>query len=122
VFILQKEIIRIITNTRPRDSCKKVFKNMEIMTSYSQYIYSLILYTDNNKHLFNTNNEVHNYKTRYNNDLHHPVTNSSEFNKGAYISGVKVFNHLPHYIKAMANDQKYFKVTLKQFLYHHSFY
>jgi hypothetical protein len=39
VFILHKEIIRIITNTRPRDSCRKAFKNMEIMTLYSQYIY-----------------------------------------------------------------------------------
>jgi len=42
VFILQKRIIRIITNTKPRDSCREVFKNMEIMTLYSQYIYSLI--------------------------------------------------------------------------------
>jgi hypothetical protein len=32
VFILQKKIIRIITNTRTRDSCREVFKNMEIMT------------------------------------------------------------------------------------------
>jgi hypothetical protein len=95
---------------------------VEIMTLYSQYIYSLILYTFNNKHLFNTNNEVHTYKTRYNNDLHHPISKSSKFNKGAYISGVKFFNHLPQYIKAMANDQKCFKVTLKRFLYHHSFY
>jgi hypothetical protein len=35
---------------------------------------------------------------------------------------LKVFNHLPQYIKAMANDQKCFKVTLKKFLCHHSFY
>ena len=51
VFRLQKKIIRIITNTRPRDSCKEVFKSMEIMTLYSQNIYSLVLYTINNKHL-----------------------------------------------------------------------
>jgi hypothetical protein len=122
MFILQKKIIRIITNTRPRNSCKKVLKNMEKLTLYSQCIYSLILYAINNKHLFNTNNEVHNHKTRCNNDLHHPASNSSKFNKGASISGVKVFTHLPHYIKVMTNDQKCFKGALKKFLYHHSFY
>jgi hypothetical protein len=121
LFILQKKIVRIITNTRPWDSCRKVFKNVEIMT-YSQCIYSLILYTVNNKHLFNTNNEIHNYKTRCNNYLHLPIANSSKFNKGAYISGVKVFTHFLQYIKALANDKKCFKVTLKRFLYHHSFY
>jgi hypothetical protein len=85
VFILQKKIIRIITNTRPRDSCREVFKSMEIMTLYSQYIYSLVLYTVNNKHLFDTNNEIHKYKTRNNNNLHHPITKLSKFNKEAYI-------------------------------------
>jgi len=39
VFIFQKKIIRIITNTRPRDSCRETFRNMQIMTLYSQYIY-----------------------------------------------------------------------------------
>jgi hypothetical protein len=78
-------------------------------------------HTVNNKDLFNTNNEVQNYKTRCNNDLHHPIANSSKFNKGAYISRVKVFSHLPQYIQAMADDQKCFKVILKWFLYHHSF-
>jgi len=119
IFILQKKIIRIITNTRPRDSCREVFKSIEIITLYSQYIYWLVLYTINNKHLFYTNNEIHIYKTR---NLHRPIANLSEFNKGAYISGIKVFNHLLQYIKALTNDHKYFKSTLKRFLYHHSFY
>jgi hypothetical protein len=84
VFILQKKIIGIITNIRPRDSCRKAFKNMEIMTLYSQYIYSLVLYTINDKHLFDTNNKIHKYKTRNNNNLHLPVATLSKFNKGAY--------------------------------------
>jgi len=50
------------------------------------------------------------------------TANLLKFNKGAYISGTKVFNHLPQYIKALTNDHKYFKSTLKRFLYHHSFY
>jgi hypothetical protein len=105
VSILQKKIIRIITNTRPRDSCKEFLKNMERMTLYSQYIYSLILYTVNNKHLFDTNNEISKYETRNNNNLHLPIVDSSKFNKEAYISGIKVFKHLPQSIKALTNDQ-----------------
>ena len=85
---------------------------------YSQYIYSLILYTVKNKHPFAKNNKIHKYKTRNNNNLYLPIANLSKFNKGAYISGIKVFNHLPQYIKAMTC----FKSTLKRLLYHHSFY
>ena len=81
VFILQQKIINIVTNTRPRDSCREVFKCMEIMTLYSQNTYSLVLYTIDNKHLFDTNNEIHKYKTRNNNNLHLPIAKS--FNKGA---------------------------------------
>ena len=88
------------------------------MTLYSQYIYSSIVFTVNNKYLFNTNNEIHKYRTRYNNNLHLPIANLSKFYKGAYISGAKVFNHLPQYMETVANDQKCFKSTLKRFLYH----
>jgi len=88
VFVLQKKIIRIVTKTRPKDSCREVFKSMEIMTLYSQYIYSLVLYTINIKHLFDTNNKIHKYKTRNNNNLHHPIANLSKFNKGAHISSI----------------------------------
>jgi hypothetical protein len=95
---------------------------MEIMTLYSQYIYSLVLYTINNKHLFDKNNEIHKHKTRNNNNLHRPVANLSKFNKGAYVSGIKVFNYLPQYIKDLTDNQTNFKFTLKRFLYHHSFY
>ena len=97
-------------------------KNVEILTLYSQYIYSLVLYTINNKHLFDPNNEIHKYKTRNNNNLHRPIANLSKFNNGAYISGIKVFNHLPQYIKTLTNNLKHFKSTLKRFIYHHSFY
>jgi hypothetical protein len=54
-------------------------------------------------------------RTRYNNNLHLQIANLSKFNKLAYISGVKVFKHLPQYIKTLANDQKCFKSTLKGF-------
>jgi hypothetical protein len=57
VFILQKKIIRIITNAGPRES----FRNMQILTLYSQHIYSVLLFTVNNRQLFTINKEIHEY-------------------------------------------------------------
>jgi len=59
--------------TRTRDSSKELFKDMKILPMYSQYIYSLILCTVNNKHLYNINKEIYKYRTRYNNNLHLPI-------------------------------------------------
>ena len=58
---------------------------------YSQYTYTLTLYTVKNKYLFNSNKEIHKYRTRYNNNLHLPIDNLSNFNKRAYTAGVKNF-------------------------------
>jgi hypothetical protein len=81
-----------------QDSCMEIFTKLEIMTLYSQYIYSLFLYTVN-KHFFNLNNEIHKYNTRLHSNLHVLIVNITKFRKGAYISGIKVFSHLPQVIK-----------------------
>ena len=122
VFKVQKKIIRIITNTMPRESCKEIFKNIQIMTLYSQYMYSLILFVVNNKHIFTTNNEIHNHNTRNNNNLHPALSNLTKFNKGPCISGIKAFNHLPQYLKDLDHNSSAFRSSLKKFFYHHSFY
>jgi len=92
------------------------------MTLHSQYIFSLILFTIDNKHLFIPNNELHSYLTRNNTNLHLPAVNLTKFYKGPLISGIKAFNHLPRHLKLLASDVKCFKRSLKRFLYHHSFY
>jgi hypothetical protein len=56
VFKLQTKIIRIIANIGMRDSCREIFKNLQIMTLYSLYAYSIILFIVNNKRLFAVNN------------------------------------------------------------------
>jgi hypothetical protein len=55
----------------------------------------------NNKHLFTPNNEIHKYNTRNNNNLYPALANLTKFNKGPYISGIKVFNHLTQYLKTL---------------------
>jgi len=90
--------------------------------TYSQYILSLILFAVKNKHLLISNREIHKYITRNNTNFHLPTVNITKFYKGLYILGSKAFNHLPQHIKTLVNDMKYFKLSLKRFLYHHSFY
>ena len=121
IFIIQKKSIRIITNSKPRDSCRLHFKNLKIMTMYSQYIYSLIIHTVNNKHLDTPNCEIHKYGTRYNKDLHLPIANLTKYTEVPYFSAIKLYSHLPDYIKSLTCDQKRFKNTLKKFLCQHSF-
>jgi hypothetical protein len=122
LFILQKKIVRILSNIGARESCKEAFKKLEIMTLHFQYIFSLIIFTVYNKHLFTPNNEIHKYSTRNNSNLHLPTIHLSTFYKGPYISDAKPFNHLPRYLKLSVSDVKCFKISLKRFLYHHSFY
>ena len=52
---------------------------------YFTYVHSLIMFTVNNKHLYNTNNEIHNYRTRYKDILHLPIASLAKFNKGTNI-------------------------------------
>jgi hypothetical protein len=51
-----------------------------------------------------------------------PAVKLTKREKGAYITGIKVFNHLPQSIKKLVNEEKSFKSTLKGFLHHRSFY
>ena len=93
------------------------------MTLYSQYIhvYSLILVVLNNM-LFIHNNETLLCSTRNNGNLHLPLVRLTKFNKGLYITGIKVFNHLPRNLKTLVHDTRKFKCSVKRFLYQHSFY
>ena len=115
LFILQKRIVRIISNTGPEESCRQAFKKLKNMTLHSQYIFSLILFTIDNKHLFTHNNELYRYSTRNSANLHLSAVKLSKFYKGPFVSGIKAFNHLPNHLRLLASDVKCFKKLLRDF-------
>jgi hypothetical protein len=49
IFKIQKRIIRVIMNSRRSDSCRELFKQLDILPLQSQYIYSLLLFINKNK-------------------------------------------------------------------------
>ena len=99
----KKRVIRIITNSRMRDSCRELFKKLEILSLYSQYIVSLSIFVIKNEHLFYTNNQIHSIHTRFKTNFSPPTANLTKFQKGVNYSAIKIFN-LPHNIKDLANE------------------
>jgi hypothetical protein len=66
--------------------------------------------------------KIHVINTRHNNNLHYISCNLTIFQKGAYCSGVKVFNRLPTNIQEQVHDINKFWSAVKGFLLLHSFY
>jgi len=44
IFKIHKWVFRIITNSRMRDSCRELFKKLEILPLYSQCIFILSIF------------------------------------------------------------------------------
>jgi len=121
IFKIQKIIMRIITNTSSHDSCCQLFKQLQILSLPSQYIFSLLVFVKN-RGLFQSNSEIHDLNTRFNHNLHLPSRNLTLVQKEVLYSGNKIYNHLPSNIKVLSNDTKLFKSTLKSYLTEHTFY
>jgi len=114
--------MRIITNTGSHDSCHQLFKELQILSLPSQYIFSLLIFGNKNRGLFQSNSEIHDLNTRFNHNLHLPSTSLTFVQKRLLYSGSKLYNHLPSNIKILLNDTKLFKSTLKGYLIEHMFY
>src|SRR5215469_12827064 len=95
VFKIQKRVISILTNKSKQDSCQLLFKQLQILTLPSQYLYSLLVFVVKNRDLFSLNSDIHNLNTRFKNNLHLPLTNLTMIQKGVLYSGSRFFNYLP---------------------------
>ena len=104
-----------------RYSCRSKFKELNVMTLPSLYIYESVLYIKTHKHKTNNNTIIHSHNTRQKHDIHLHQTHSHIMEKGCYISAGKIFNHLPQNLKECASNKE-FKQKLKKFLIQNEFY
>jgi hypothetical protein len=121
VFKLQKRVIRVIMGCSYRESCRDLFKELNILPLKSQYVLSLMMFVIKNKEYFIKNNDCHGLYTRQNTNLHMSHLNLTIYGKGVYHTGVKVYNALPYKLKEISDNPERFKSELKEFLYLHSF-
>jgi hypothetical protein len=94
IFKIQKRVIRIMTKSSSRASCRQLFKQLEVLPLQSQYILSTLMFVAKNKNLFATNQDFHTFSTRYNSDLHLPTFNLTLYQKGAYFSVILLYSIL----------------------------
>jgi hypothetical protein len=74
------------------------------MSLTTQYLFSLLIFVVQDSNLFSTNIEIHNIDTRQRNNLYIPQANLTRYQKGAYYSGIKIFNSLPMETKNAADN------------------
>jgi hypothetical protein len=122
VFITQKRIIRVIFNVSPKISCRGLFRRLNILPFYSQYMYSLFLLLAKNASKLVINNEIYTINTRQSINLYLPSVNLSKYKNGPYFMGIKVFNHLPWDVRKLLYDVNKFKVAIKNLFLKESFY
>jgi hypothetical protein len=122
IFIIQKKIIRIMAGVKSRASCRTLFQKFNILPLASEFIFCLLSFVVEHLDKFQRNTDVHKLNTRRKFDLHMPNANLTNYQKGVYHTGIKLFNHLPPTIKSLNYDIKVFKPALKDYLLSHSFY
>jgi hypothetical protein len=108
----KKRIIRIITNSHPRSSCKPLFQNLKILTLTGLYLYKLMIYIHSIEHKLPDEIRFnHTYSTRNAHIFRFPNHNLTPFEKSPLYAVLRVYNSLPLLYKNMSLSQ--LKVKLK---------
>jgi hypothetical protein len=115
VFLLQKRVIRTMIGCGRRDSCRRLFVELGILTLPSQYIFCLLFVVKNRK-LFCSNKDLHSINTRQQLNFHQPSAHLKKYQLGPYYTGIKLFNTLPATLKNESFNPVTFRSFLKKFL------
>jgi hypothetical protein len=84
IFKIQKRVIRIMMNAGNRESCRELFKKLNILPLHSQYILSILLFVVTNINMFKSNPMVRTIDMRHSSDLYLPSAHLSKVSTGVY--------------------------------------
>lgn len=120
IFTLQKRAVRAIYKLGPRVSLRERFKEINILTFASQYIYDNLVYVKRHETIFVKNSDIHRFGTRNRDKLAghvsrlHKITNSFKGNC------IRFYNKVPTDIINLPLEK--FKVVVKQKLCKKGYY
>lgn len=104
LLILQKKVIRVITDSDKHEHCKPLFVKLGFLTVVNLYIYHALIYTKQNLHTLPLNEEVHDHYTRNCKKINVPFNRLSKSLNSYHILGLKMFNVLPLELSSLPLD------------------
>lgn len=120
IFVLQKRAIRSIYGMGSRESLRQCFKDSNILTVTSQYIYENIMYTRKNLASFKKLKDCTSRNLRNINKLILPKCRLHKISNSFYGNCIRFYNKLPE--SALNLTERQFKSYIKQFLCKKAYY
>lgn len=114
IFILQKKALRILLGMSIRESCRSMFKNNKILTTYGIFIQECVLFFLKHRELFDPWKPQNAYPSR-NLFYNYPKHKLKQTEFGVHYNCIKMFNSLPSKLKEI-NNMLLFKKELFKYL------
>ena len=99
IFKLQKQVLRVISGTSSRTSCRQIFKDYNVLTLPSLYILEVTCFIKKYKAFMAINSDIHNYNTRRKLNFHVQHCNTALFKRSVINMGISLYNKVPNQIK-----------------------
>ncbi|CAK1578767.1 unnamed protein product [Parnassius mnemosyne] len=120
IFVLQKRAVRAIYNLNCKESLREKFKEINILTLASQYIYENVMYVHKNINSFNKNKDVHTLNTRNKHKLVMPLTRLHRISNSFMGQCIHFYNRIPEHVQSLSINK--FKSFIKEKLYKKGYY
>lgn len=120
-FVAQKKCIRAIYGLQPDDSCRPIFKKLDLLPLPSLYILEICLFVRRHIELFTRASDIHSRSRRDPYRLTLDVLpRLAKYNKNCMFMCVRVYNKIPNEFKML--NIRLFKIKLYKWLSTNSFY
>lgn len=101
VLMLQKKAVRIITSSKRLEHCRPIFKQIGIMTIFSQYVFLCLISVKENQGVFSMRQNIHNHDTRNKRNIEIPNCRLTGTQDSFPMVALKMFNSLPQEVKSL---------------------
>lgn len=101
IFVLQKRAVRAIYNLGPRASLREKFREINILTVVSQFIFENLMYVKKNFEKFEKYSNIHHVNTRNKDNLVIHTTRLQRISRSFMGQCIRFYNKLPKNVRDM---------------------